>query len=236
MIFEVIFISEQDDHKQNQMESNLIFQVIPLIFGGFGIVSFVWNVYNYKKTQAGFLKLNLTCSSESDKDGKRIISKTTLENTSRNPIVLAHAFLILVDPSISFESATQMVIQKISIKIGRKKFNEEAGDRPLQVVSSYAQENNNVLVEDDFIFITLPYYFETHIRLGSFANMKATHIQEVLRDGTYSIYFAVIAENWYLKPKKMFDIFTWPYRIFRKDKYGEAPTWARTVQDQVLVN
>ena len=67
----------------------------------------------------------------------------------------------------------------------------------------YLAENVDLLevhsTEGWFIIKMLPYYYNQHIWLGSFARMATSHIQKLKHNGVYSVYFAILGENWYIK-------------------------------------
>ena len=74
------------------MNNDLIFNTILSIASSLGVVSLAWNIINLRRSESGFAKLELECSSESKGDENYVISKTSLENTSRKPIKVIAAF------------------------------------------------------------------------------------------------------------------------------------------------
>jgi hypothetical protein len=89
-------------------------ELILTFLGGFGVISFGWNIYSYKKEQAGFLTPKLECSSKSNANEKYILSKTSLKNTSRRRIMVVHAFLLIVDQSVSYDDAIELMKNYVS--------------------------------------------------------------------------------------------------------------------------
>lgn len=178
--------------------------ILPFL-SGFGVAAFIWNVYSYRQAQTGFLKLELECSTECTADEKYILSKTMLENTSRRPINIVHAFLLIVDQPISYKNGIRLVMECVFKKISDKtnKVIDESHVKEIpndfKTMFLYLASNNDELEGDGFIIKLLPYYYHTHIRLGSFAHMATTHIQRSKSNGIYSVYFCVIGENWYTK-------------------------------------
>lgn len=175
--------------------------IFPIVISSFGVVSFVWNVHTRSQEGSGFLKLGLECGYKATGDKKYIVSKTVLENTSRKPIMLAHAFLLIVDHSVA-DSVMKDIVEKTA-SIGEKEV--------IDTIHGYLKNHYG----DKFIITSLPYYYDIHKRIGSFAHMTKTHIQEVDRNGIYSIYFGVYRVDWY------------------KKKHN--PSYARVVHDVVIV-
>jgi hypothetical protein len=98
----------------NELSQFFFAYVLPFL-GGFGVISFGWNIYSYKKEQAGFLTPKLECSSKSNADEKYVLSKTLLENTSRTyRIMVVHAFLLIVDQSVSYKDGIKLVTDYVS--------------------------------------------------------------------------------------------------------------------------
>ena len=132
------------------------------------------------------------CSYESTEGGKYIVSKTVLENTSRKPIEVAMAFLLIVDRSVSFEDGCKSVYKEIidqSEDISLKTM--------LEKIRHHISNNDMLEVPHKFAFISLPYYFVTLVQAGSLAHNKSTHIQKFNRSGIFSIYFAVLGDQWF---------------------------------------
>lgn len=77
----------------------------------------LFGIYNYRQEHAGFLKLGLQCNYASNGSEKYIISKTLLENTSKRPIKVVSAFLIIVDQQISYNDAIDLVMEVVLQKI-----------------------------------------------------------------------------------------------------------------------
>jgi hypothetical protein len=190
------------------IDPDFFFKYILPIISGFGVFSFGWNIYNYHQSQSGFLKLQLECSYQAKEDEKYTIARTLLENTSRTPIIVVHAFLLIVDQLVSYEEGIDLVFKHI----GQRSSKEKPG---YKIIQEYLDTHDNILQRDNLIIRSLPYYFVTHTRLGSFAHMATTHIQSLSQDKIYSIYFAVVGENWYKK---------------------NDPSQARVVHDEVIVN
>jgi hypothetical protein len=173
------------------------------------------------RAETGFLKLDLECSYETKGDEIYIVSKTVLENTSRNPIYLAHAFLLIVDQSAlpTYEAAIEDVEKKIaksSVAINVVVPVNTGKKGVIETIHEYLNRNH-LLKGDKFIIVSLPYYYKLHSRVGSFAHMTTTHIQKVdrrLGNGICSIYFAVYGVDWYKK---------------------HDPSYARVVHDEVIV-
>jgi hypothetical protein len=61
----------------------------------------------------------------------------------------------------------------------------------------YIANNGDLLQGDNFIIKLLPYYYITHIKLGSYSHLATTHIQQVTHKGIYSVYFSVIGREWF---------------------------------------
>lgn len=97
-----------------QALSNLDFfikYILPF-FSGFGILALVWNIINYYQAHKGFLKLALQCNSEYTQNDKLIISKTSVENTSKRAIRLYHALLIIVNYDFDIFDAVQLIVEE----------------------------------------------------------------------------------------------------------------------------
>jgi len=157
------------------------------------------------RAETGYLRLGLVCSSECKRDENYLICKTSLENTSRRPIIVKDAFLLIVDQSVSFEKGINIVIEEINRKrpktVGSPLGSENGVAKPdLITIREYLEKNDNLLhIPDKFSIIYFPIYFKTLVKLGSFAHNRSTHIQIVTGGKVYSIYFAVFGEEWYKK-------------------------------------
>ncbi len=162
------------------------------------------------------MKLKLECSSEIEGNEKYIVSRTFLENTSRRPIYLMHAFILIVNQSVPLEEYT---ISYIISGLSKKKYRESIPDEATEFQSHVAQ----VLGTNDFVVKLLPYYYVSHERLGSLAHMNTTHIQRMNHGEIYSIYFSVVGRDWYKG--------AWVNR--KRQNYN--PSQARFVHDEVLV-
>ena len=67
----------------------------------------------------------------------------------------------------------------------------------LEQISSHNNRNDTTIkVNEHSIIKLLPYYYETHIRVGSDAQMAAATTHKLNHSGIYSIYFVVIGRNW----------------------------------------
>jgi hypothetical protein len=143
--------------------------------------------------ETGFLRLGLECMSESKEDENYLICKTSLENTSRRPLIVVDAFLLIVGQWVSFKEGINLVMEEINKqKVGSMDQSMEDGLVNLPVIHQYLAKNDNLLhVPDKLTIILLPYYFETLVKLGSFALNRTMHIQAVPSEKVYSIYFAV---------------------------------------------
>ena len=103
--------------------------IIP-IFSGFGIISFIWNVYNFYQTQKGFMSIKLECDSKYNGKNKYVISKTAIENTGRFHIKIEYAYLLIFKKTFSYHEMTGYYIpedfrkkyKKKKISIGILKF------------------------------------------------------------------------------------------------------------------
>jgi hypothetical protein len=84
------------------MSQDDLFKIIVSTISSLRVLSFAWSIYNYRQDKTGFLKLKLKCNSGSDGYEEYLICRTVLENTSRRPITIVHAFLLIVDQSISY--------------------------------------------------------------------------------------------------------------------------------------
>lgn len=208
-------------------DTDIFFKYILPIFSGFGVFSFGWNMYDYFQKRIGFLRPKLQCSYESHCNEPYLVSKTKVENSSKRPIYLDHALLLIVDKPISFEDGIALVVRKMSENnLIEERFLDEQWDVQLEEVI-HSINNNNIpsLEEDNFIIKSLPYYFKLHARVGSDAQMSTTHIQRVRHSGIYSIYFAVIGKGWYRR-RLWYKLFLFP----KKD-----PSQARSAHDEVIV-
>lgn len=161
----------------------------------------LWNIWNFLQAQKGFLKLGLQCIFEYTENDKFIICKTSVENTSRRPIYLVHAFLLIVDQSVSYEDGIDLVIKEIISKVhyeSRKRIIDETENiyKRHKVIFEYLESHDHLLEGFSFIIKLLPYYYVTQIKLGSLARMSTTHIQKK-DNGIYSVYFVVIGKDWY---------------------------------------
>jgi hypothetical protein len=201
-------------------DPDFFFKFILPVFSGFGILALVWNIYNYIQSQKGFLKLKLECSSVIEGNEKYIVSKTFLENTSRKPIYLMHAFLLIVKQTVPID---EYAMSNIGFSAGKKKFSEsESND-----VADFENHVAQALGTNDFIVKILPYYYISHARLGSLAHMSTTHIQKMDNGGVYSIYFSIVGEDWYKGSRVKIN--------GKSQKSDVTPSQARFVHDEVIV-
>ncbi len=86
-----------------------------------------------------------------------LVCKTKIENSSKLPIYLDHVYLLIEDHSTSGIVDVGMQEQRIS--------HLEKGTTFLEDYSKH------------WIIKLLPYYYEIHIRVGTDAQMSATHTQ-----------------------------------------------------------
>jgi hypothetical protein len=154
--------------------------------------------------KSGFFKLDLECSYEENEGKKYIVSKTLLKNTSRNPTIVVNAFLLIADQFVFFDEGIDIVTKEINNKklgiIDQSRESVLANKLKTIVRSEYLAENDNIFhIPGKCTIISLPYYFETLVKLGSFAHNASTHIQSVTARKVYSVYFAVFGEDWYPK-------------------------------------
>jgi hypothetical protein len=93
---------------------------------------------------------------------------------------------------MSYDNGLRLVLQDISEKTSKK---------DQRVILDYIdnQSSDSILEGHNFVIKMLPYYYGTHKWLGSLAHMATTHIQKPKHDGIYSVYFAVLGEDWYKK-------------------------------------
>ena len=108
----------------------------------------------------------------------------------------------IADQSVSFEKGIDTVMEEINKKkqeiVDQIKESELA--TRLITIRQYTTKTENLFrVPDKFTIISLPYYFETLVKLGSFARNRSTHIQSVTAGKVYSIYFGVFGEDWFMK-------------------------------------
>ena len=166
------------------------------------------------------MKLKLECSSEIQGNEKYIMSKTFLENTSRKPIYLMHAFILIVNQKVPID---EYAMSNIGFSAGKKKYSESQSNDVAEFQSHVAQ----ALGTNDFTVKILPYYYISHARLGSLAHMCTTHIQKMDNGGIYSIYFSVVGEDWYKASRIKIN--------GKKQKVDVTPSQARFVHDEVIV-
>jgi hypothetical protein len=77
--------------------------IIPILSISLGVAAFGWQILAYVQKQIGYLIPKLECSYESNCNEPYLVSKTKVENTSIKRINIAYAFLLIVEPPISFE-------------------------------------------------------------------------------------------------------------------------------------
>jgi hypothetical protein len=82
-------------------------------------------------------------------------------------------------------------INKISSK--RNTVIDELSANDFKSMFEYLADNDDILEGDNFIIKLLPYYYVTHVRLGSFSHMATTHMQKLTNEGIYSVY----GQKWY---------------------------------------
>ncbi len=76
--------------------TDIFYNYILPIFGVMGALSFSLNVYDLYHKRIGFLRPKLECSYNYTDNGLYLVSKTKLENSSRRPIYLDRAFLLII--------------------------------------------------------------------------------------------------------------------------------------------
>ena len=73
-----------------------------------------WNVYNYRQTALGYMKLKLKCNyPQPTPTEKYITCKTSIENTGRKPIDVYYSFLLLV----SYPSTYEEIMRRIYVRL-----------------------------------------------------------------------------------------------------------------------
>jgi hypothetical protein len=172
--------------------------ILPILGTLLGVAALGWNIMEASQKAIGYLIPKLECSYEFIRNEPYIVSKTKVENTSRKRIDLANAFLLIVEQPISFDEGIRLVNRKLNENnFIEERFLTEPINAQLREVSRSLKERGLLFLEEhDFIVKSLPYYFETHIGAGSYAQMSTTHIQKIKHFGVYSVYFAVIGKGW----------------------------------------
>jgi hypothetical protein len=122
-------------------ELDFFLKIIVPIFSGFGIVSLIWNIYNFYQAQKGFLKLKLECSSEHDPAGEKyIICKTSVENTGRTKIRIQEAFLDTPSGERFQEDLTYYKDPKYNLRLGSLENASYTFIRPVTQAGAYEIE------------------------------------------------------------------------------------------------
>ena len=191
--------------------------ILPVLSILLGAAAFGWQILDYLQKQIGYLILKLECSYESDCNDPYLISKTKVENTSKNRIDLAYALLLIVEQPISFEKGIVLVVRKmIEMNLIKERFLKEPWTHQLLEICRHLDDHKIPFLEEhDFIVKLLPYYFSIHLGAGSYVQMSTTHVQKLKHSGIYSVYFVVIGRGWYGR------------------RYN--PSKARMVHDEVVV-
>jgi hypothetical protein len=184
---------------------DIFFQYILPIFGIMGAFSFGLSVYDLYQKRIGYLRPKLECSYYSFRNELYLVCKTRIENSSKLPIYLDHVYLLIEDHPTSGIVDVGMQEQRIS---------------RLEKGTTFLEDNNK-----HWIIKLLPYYYKIQTRVGTNAQMSATHIQKLEHDGIYSITFVVIGKDWY--PKRRW------YKLWLFPRYD--PSKARLVHDEVVV-
>src|SRR5439155_26806874 len=127
-----------------------------------GAGALFWNFYDYRQRQAGFMKLRLRCKCESEPDGTYIVSKTTIQNTSRKYIKIGNTFLVIVKSSVKYHDAMELVSKKTGTPLTKERHIQ------YKKIFNYLKEKGIETLEDaDFYLKPLDYYYRLPLRLGS---------------------------------------------------------------------
>jgi hypothetical protein len=110
--------------------------------------------------------------------------------------------LLIVDQSVSFEEGINNLMEETNKK-EQEIINQIRKSRiatELTTIRQYVSKKDNLLhVPGKFTILSLPYYFKTLVKLGSYAHNRSTHIQNVTAGKVYSIYFGAFGEDWFMK-------------------------------------
>jgi len=174
------------------------------IGGIFGAIAFFWKVIDFIIAQRGYINPKLECESNYYDNKYYIGVKTSVENTSRRPIYLANAYLLMVSPSSKNHDEILIWIGKqndIAPILDAKQQLEFPNYKKLYELCVQPERNNQIEVKDKdttAIFKIMPYYTSLHSRLGAFANLSSNIMAEVGdKEAVWSIYFGVIGKDWY---------------------------------------
>ncbi len=93
------------------------------------------------------------------------------------------------------------------------------------IITENYENETTFKVDEHSTIVLLPYYYETHIRVGSDAQMATAVTLMLEHSGIYSVYFVVIGRNWYSKRR-------WnTLWLFRKPDFSQA----RSAHDEIVI-
>ena len=182
-----------------------LWQIAIIISSAVGVVAFLWNVSNFLSQQKGFMKLTLQSDTIINDNENWIISKTSLENTSKKRMMIKHAFLFIINEE---KTTREKVIISLNEQLKEFHKSELSSKKTIQLMrpaliydlhlsKQLLDKNSDQLVGNDFLLEWLPYYYKDNTGLGSFEILISTHTYRTLEPGNYSVIFCVITDEFF---------------------------------------
>ena len=103
-----------NNNVKSTYNTSFFYQAVLPIFGIMGAFSFGLNVYTLYQNQMGFLRPMLECDYISKDNELYLVCKTKIENSSRRPIPLRYAFLLIEDHPTSGIGDLYQLEKKVS--------------------------------------------------------------------------------------------------------------------------
>lgn len=210
------------DHNEQSSEYGLYTNIASLIGAVTGISALVWKIFDYHKSKQGFMKLKIECNNQVFYNDLYVITKTYVENTSWRFVYIKFACIIIIDQSKS--NIDKVICDLIKEFPNTNDFFNDNNFHPFtnlrrnnvhdltrlwSKIIEYDQVNKQKdIIGRGFVLKPLGYYYEKNERLGTLENMSTTISHRVPESGIYSIYFIVIAENYFNGNKSYFRLVT----------------------------
>jgi hypothetical protein len=101
--------------------------------------------------------------------------------------------LLLTEQDLGFTGGMQAIFNELGTKL-------ESGT--YTSLFRFLKDNDNIIRGKNFVLKALPYYYDEHVRLGSFGHMQTSYIHKMERYGLFSVHFCIIGEGVYRKRRK----------------------------------
>jgi len=182
-----------------------LWQYAVIIGTAFGVIGFGWNVLIFVRKQKGFMKLTLQSNTIINETENWIISKTSIENTSKKRMMINHAFLFIIDEE---KTTREQVITCLNKQLKEFYSSEQSSKKTIQIMrpsliydlhlsKQLLDKNTHQLSGENFLLEWLPYYYKDNTGLGSFETLVSTHTYKTLGPGNYSVTFCVITDEFF---------------------------------------